>query len=184
MNKWQVLNKKVLVQSKMFKFYQYHLKHGDKGTEHDFFILDTGDWVNIIPITSDNKIVLVRQYRAGTDEITIEVPGGIIDPNDEDPIVTAKRELEEETAYVTDDFEILGYVNPVPSFITNKCYFVLAKNVEKKGHIHFDPSEYIETFLASFEQVSLMVRSGQIHHSLTLNALLFLQISGYKGFTL
>ncbi len=171
MNKWQVLDKKALVSSPMFRFMEYKLKHGDKHTEHKFYILDTGDWVNIIPLTTDNQIVLVRQYRAGIDNITVEIPGGIMDLDENDPLVTARRELEEETAYIGNDFSLLGHVHPNPSFMTNTCYFVLAQNVEKKGKLHFDPSEYIETFTVPLKDIPQMIANGTITHSLSVAAL-------------
>ena len=170
MKKWTVLDKKILIDSPMFKFWQYHLKHGDKNTEHDFFILDTRDWVNIVALTVENELVLIRQYRAGVDEITIEIPGGIIDDG-ENILQAAKRELEEETAYIADDFIYLGYVYPVPSFITNKNHFVFAKNARQIGKLHFDPSEYIETFTAPVYEVYKMVENGEIKHGLTIAAL-------------
>jgi len=99
MKKWKLLDKKLLIHNKMFGMYQYHLLHGDKNSEHNFFIIETFDWVNIIPITEHREVVLVRQYRAGNHSITLEIPGGVMDVK-ENPINTAKRELEEETAYI------------------------------------------------------------------------------------
>ncbi len=176
MHKWKVLDKKVLIQSPMFSFLAYKLKHGDKNSIHNFYILDTADWVNILPITSDGKVVLIRQYRAGIDEILIEIPGGIMDNGETDPIATARRELEEETGYVTDNLEVLGMVYPNPSFMTNKCYFVLAKDVKPLGQTHFDPSEYIETFTIDLKLLPEYILSGKIRHSLTINAFAFLQL--------
>ncbi len=182
MKKWSVLDKKVLIDSPMFTFSKYKFLHGDKNTIHDFFILDTSDWVNILPLTADNQVVLIRQYRAGIDEILIEIPGGIMDTGEKDPIVTAKRELEEETAYVSDDLELLGTMFPNPSFMTNKNYFVLAKNVKPLGHTHFDPSEYIETFTVPLEKIPEMIRNGEILHSLTINAFALYQAKYFDCF--
>jgi 8-oxo-dGTP pyrophosphatase MutT (NUDIX family) len=175
MKKWKVLDKTVLIDSPMFRFMQYDLEHGEKQTLHKFYILDTTDWVNIIPLTSDNRLVLIRQYRAGVDQITVEIPGGIMDKGETDPIVTARRELEEETGYVAGSLEILGFVYPNPSFMTNKCYFVLARDVEPRGKINFDPSEYIETFTVPISEYGSLIEKGEITHSLSVAAFSFLQ---------
>ncbi len=182
MRKWQVLNRKTLIDSPMFKFMQYDLKHGEKQTLHKFYILDTADWVNIVPLTPDNEVVLIHQYRAGIDEITIEIPGGIMDSGETDPLQTARRELEEETGYVTDDLELLGFLYPNPSFMTNRCYFVLARNVRPQGHINFDPSEYIETFTVPLKDIPQMIKSGEIRHSLTVNAFAMFQLRYFDCF--
>jgi 8-oxo-dGTP pyrophosphatase MutT (NUDIX family) len=167
MHKWQILSRKLLIQSPLFKFMQYKFKHGDKDSTHNFYILETNDWVNIIPLTKDNQVVLIRQYRAGIDQITIEIPGGIIDEKDEGPLQTAARELEEESGYIAKSLEILGFVHPNPSFMTNKCYFILARDVEPKVQINFDPSEYIETFLVPLEKIPQILLNQEINHSLT-----------------
>ncbi len=183
MKKWKLLDKKLLVDTPMFDMYQYHLLHGDKGTEHNFFIIETFDWVNIIPITADKQVVLVRQYRAGNDSITLEIPGGVMD-KENDPLITAQRELEEETAYIGKDFRLLGTAYPNPAFLKNRIHFVLARNVEPKGHINFDPSEYIETELVPLSQIPELIRSGQITHSLVINAFAYLELSGECEFSL
>ncbi len=183
MKKWDLLGKKVLVETPIFQFLQYKLFDNNKNSTHEFYIIDSQDWVNIVPITSDNKIVLIKQYRAGTGEITIEVPGGIIDAG-ETPEQTAKRELEEETGYIAKKYYKISDVYPNPAFITNKCHYVIAEDVELLGKIHFDPSEYIETFTVSMTEIGNMIKKGEITHAITLNAFLFLHLYHIKGFSL
>ncbi len=181
MEKWKVLDKQILIDAPVFKFMRYKFLHSQKNTVHNFYILDTSDWVNIIPLTDDNQVVLIKQYRAGINDITVEIPGGIIDAG-ESPIEAAKRELEEETGYVGDEFELLGFTHPNPSFITNKCFFVLARNVKPLGKTNFDPSEYIETFTVPLEKIQEMIKKGEITHALSLNAFTLFQAKYFRCF--
>lgn len=171
MKKWKVLSQETVCDFKLFKFYRRELLNTHKDSRHSYYVLETPDWINVIPVTSEGKIVLIRQYRAGTDEVTIEIPGGVIDAKDTSPEAAARRELEEETAYVTNDLSLLGEVHPNPSFMSNTCYFVVAQDVRPVGKVNFDPGEDIETFEMEPEEVKQAIRSGKIMHALTVAAL-------------
>ncbi|MFN3780810.1 MAG: NUDIX hydrolase [Candidatus Kapaibacteriota bacterium] len=143
------------------------------GKKSNFIILDSPNWVNIIPVTKNNEVVLVRQYRHGINEITLEIPGGLID-KDETPIEAAKRECKEETGFWSNDEPILlGKVRPNPAFQTNTCYTYLWTNVEKRFEPYLDTNEVIEVVLTSAEDLEKLIRTGKIDHSIVLNALLF-----------
>ena len=176
MKKWKILGEETVCDFKLFKFYRRDLLNPHKNSEHHFYVMETPDWINVVPVTPEGKIVLIRQYRAGTDEITVEIPGGVIDKKDVSPEAAAGRELEEETAYVSDDLTMLGAVHPNPSFMSNTCYFVLAKNAKPTGKTHFDPGEDIETFEMEPDELKLAIKTGKIKHALTVAALgLFFQ---------
>ena len=183
MQKWKLLDKQLLIDTPMFEMYRYHLLHGDKKTEHNFFIIETFNWVNIIPITPEGNIVLIRQYRAGSDSITLEIPGGVMD-KDEDPIMTARRELEEETGYINGQYELLGTAYPNPAFLKNKIHFVLARDVVPQGNVNFDPSEYIETEVVPLSDIPRLIAGGQICHALAITAFVYLELNGCCGFSL
>lgn len=143
------------------------------GAAVDFIVLDSKDWVNIIPITKDNKIVLIQQYRHGTDEITLEIPGGLIDPS-ESPLEAAKRECIEETGFFSEETPIyLGKVRPNPAFLTNTCYSFLWLNVEKRYEPKFDANEEVEVVIKNLDELENLIRNGNINHSIVLNALFF-----------
>ena len=139
------------------------------GREHSFFRLDCPDWVNVIAVTDDGRMVLVEQYRHGTDDMTIEIPGGAVDPG-EDPAVSAARELEEETGYLASELIEIGTVEPNPAFLSNRCWTYLALGCRADGETHFDPSEEIEVSLAPLKDFARLIDDGTITHSLVIAA--------------
>jgi 8-oxo-dGTP pyrophosphatase MutT (NUDIX family) len=136
---------------------------------HDFYILESGDWVNVIPLTSDDRIVLIRQYRHGIREITLEIPGGIVE-NRDTPEQAARRELMEETGYRESDMVDLGSVHPNPAFLNNRCHTFLAKDVVRFGEQRQDDKEDIEVLLRPIGEIPGLIRDGWITHSLVLAA--------------
>ena len=124
MKKWKILQKKLIKNLKIFDLFQYTAKSPYKLSgkyTYNFYVINSVDWVNILPITSDNEVVFVEQYRPGTNSITLELPGGMIDKG-ETPLKSAKRELEEETGYITSKWKKLGSVHPNPAILNNNCY--------------------------------------------------------------
>jgi 8-oxo-dGTP pyrophosphatase MutT (NUDIX family) len=133
-------------------------------------VLETEDWVNIVPITGDDQVVLVEQYRFGVSRMTCEIPGGLIDPG-EDSKTSAIRELGEETGYTGGEWIYLGFVDPNPAFHTNRCHHWLALGVEKTKEPVLDPGEDIRVSTKSFSEIRDSISSGKIGHVLALSAL-------------
>ena len=142
------------------------------GQDHDFFVLESAPWVNIIPITPEDKVVFIRQYRHGIQDTTLEVPGGLVEPFD-DPKSAALRELREETGYASRDIHFLGKVHPNPAIQDNECHSFVVWNVEQTALQDLDAKEDIETILYPLSSVPQMIHSGQITHSLVLCAFFF-----------
>jgi 8-oxo-dGTP pyrophosphatase MutT (NUDIX family) len=133
-------------------------------------ILETRDWVNVVAITPDHKIVLVKQFRFGSGHITTEIPAGLIDPG-ENSLDSARRELKEETGYTTEDWRYLGRVQPNPAFLDNYCHHWLAVDVKKKFEPTLDAGEDIEVNLYTFDQMRSAINKGEVDHVLALSAL-------------
>jgi len=145
----------------------------DSGYEKDYSVLETNDWVNVIPVTPEGRIVLIRQFRHGTRAYTIEIPGGGVDPQDRDAAEAAHRELREETGYEPASIVPIGVVEPNPAFQTNRCHTYLAQDAVPVSPQNLDPGEEIEVFEASEEEVLDMLRSGEIAHALVVAAFFF-----------
>ena len=133
-------------------------------------VLETPDWVNIVATTDAGQVVCVRQYRFGTGEITLEIPGGAIDPR-EDHGAAARRELREETGYTAERWTYLGFVEPNPAFQDNRCHHWLAEGARRTHDLELDSGEDITVLELPIEEVRAKVASGEIRHSLVLTAL-------------
>lgn len=141
------------------------------GEEHDFYVFDTVNWVNVIAVTPDEKLVMVEQYRHGSNTIELEIPGGMMDPHESDPVVAAVRELREETGYEGIHPRELGRVWSNPAIMSNTTFTVLIENCELKHGLEFDSGEDLITRLISLEEINQLVANGKIKHSLVVAAL-------------
>ena len=133
-------------------------------------VLETPDWVNVVALTPERRLVVVRQFRFGTGTITTEIPGGVIDPG-EDSEHAAKRELREEAGYTAPRWSYLGAVEPNPAFHTNLCHHWLAEDARPTEDQDLDSGEDIAIDTLSLAQVREQIHSGVIRHSLVLTAL-------------
>src|SRR5439155_23033438 len=141
------------------------------GETHEVYVLDGANWVNVIAVTPDQQLVLVEQYRHGTDTIELEIPGGIMDAADASPMATGIRELREETGYAGENPQIIGTIFPNPAIMSNTCYTVMVENCESKHAVEFDHGEDLITRLAPVAQIAELVATGKIRHSLVAVAL-------------
>jgi ADP-ribose pyrophosphatase len=149
------------------------------GTEHDFYIIESRDWINVIPLTTDHQVVMIRQYRHGSREVTLEIPGGLSDPGDT-PEKAAARELLEETGYQAKEWTKIGVVNPNPAIFNNRCYTFLAQDIKKIAAPTPDQAEDIEVILIPLSKIPELIRKGEIDHAIVITAfsLYFLQFQG------
>jgi ADP-ribose pyrophosphatase len=141
------------------------------GQEHDFFIIDSSSWVNVVALTPESQMVLIEQYRHGSNTVELEIPGGIIDPADTSPEAAGSRELVEETGYEGEPAVLVGHVFPNPAIMNNHCYTVLVRNCRLVKPVRLDAGEDLAAKLVPLEQVPGLVASGQIRHSLVVAAL-------------
>jgi ADP-ribose pyrophosphatase len=139
------------------------------GREHDFFILESSAWINVIPLTPKKEVVMVRQYRHGIREVTLEIPGGLVEDH-EKPEESAERELYEETGYRASAMTLLGSVHPNPAIQNNQCYTFLAGDVFLAGRQQQDEKEDIEILLRPLSEIPRLIKEGEITHSLVLAA--------------
>ncbi len=155
-------------------------RYEGSGREHDFTVIRTSDWINIIPRTAEGDFVFIRQYRHGIRDVTLEIPGGAIDGRDGNPRIAAERELREETGYEAAEWIHLGYVTPNPALQDNRCHTYLALGAKKAGEPQFDPFERIALELLSPESTARVLRDGTVHHGLVLAAFGLYLAGGYR----
>jgi 8-oxo-dGTP pyrophosphatase MutT (NUDIX family) len=169
---WRRVNEKVVADYRIFRMADETYARPDGAGEFPFYVILSVDWVNVVPVTPEGKVVLIRQWRAGSDEVAIEVPGGMVDPG-EDPQHSAARELEEETGYRCDTVVRTGKLRPNPAIQRNFLHTFVAIGARPDGHLHLEEREDISSFEATWDEVDAMIRSGAIDHALVINALLF-----------
>lgn len=167
--KWKVIKSEPMSSNRVFSTRMDTSVSPITGEEHEFFVIEAPDWVNIVAVTDTDEVLLIRQYRHGIESETIEIPGGCVDPG-ETPLEAAKRELLEETGYVSDDWACIGEVIPNPAIQTNTCYTFLAGGSRKEKEPSFDTTEYIVTFKAPVEDIPKLVLEKRITHSLVVSA--------------
>ena len=148
------------------------------GKEYKAFVLEFDAWANVVAITKNNEVVLVKQYRHGVQEILLELPGGVVDKG-EDPLEGAKRELMEETGYSAGNIIEVGRLYPNPAIQHNTLFCYLATDVELTGEQHLDDAEEIEVQLVPLDELIKMAAQGKFLHALNV-AVLFQALAYLK----
>jgi ADP-ribose pyrophosphatase len=158
----------------IFRVYTQRVQTPDLTESLQAYTLECADWVNIVPITPQNQIVMIEQHRFGTDALTLEMPGGAVDPGEKDTTLAAMRELEEETGLTTQKILALPRYSPNPALQNNKIFFFLALDVEPipGGSGYSDPFERIKVHFVPLEEALQKARTGQVAHALSALALL------------
>jgi 8-oxo-dGTP pyrophosphatase MutT (NUDIX family) len=157
--------------------------HGRAGTKR-FSVIEAVDWVNVIALTPDERVVLIRQYRVGTAKVCLEIPGGMVDPG-EDAEAAAARELVEETGYTARTWHHLGSMAPNPAIQNNQLHSYLALDAElsgpetgqlgsvTRGRTHeqkLEGSEVVSVDTVPLREVTELLRRGAIEHALVVAA--------------
>ena len=173
--RWEILGRETRLKTRVFDVLGARYRHPVRGTERDFVVMQSPDWVNVIALTPDDRIVLVRQFRYGIDGFSLEIPGGVIDHAGEDPVAAGLRELREETGFAGGAAKLIGTVRPNPAIQSNRCHFVFVDAAVRSHDLAWDTDEEIEVTTEPVEQVLALAHSGGIFHSLVLNALMLFE---------
>ncbi|WP_285010712.1 NUDIX hydrolase [Pedobacter faecalis] len=172
LHKWKTLSTRYLVKEKWatLRVDTCDLQNGQ--IKDDYYVLEYPNWVNAVALTENNTILMVRQYRHAGDIISLEIPGGVID-GDEDPETAIKREMLEETGYTFPSIELLATSYPNPATANNITYMYLLTGGVKTHEQHLDQHEVLEVEEYTIEEVKQLLLENQIAQSLHTTALFY-----------
>lgn len=180
--RWDIIKSDIVYRCGIFALRRDQSRSQGTGQTHDFHVLEAGDWVNIVPLTRDRRVVMVRQFRHGIRDLTLEVPAGLIDDTDAAPADAALRELREETGYAGQRIAPLGVVHPNPAIMNNRCHMFVAYNVERVGAPQWDTTEELAVETIALDEVPALIRRGSVSNALTVVAFHLLGLtSGEAG---
>lgn len=170
--RWEKLADTTLVQTRVLDLHRIRYRHPARNVERDFVVVHPPDWVNVLALTPDQRLVLVKQFRFGIDGFSLEIPGGGLGAG-EDPVVAGLRELREETGFVGAAARLFGSVHPNPAIQSNRCHFVLVEQAVASSPLEWDADEEIEITTLPVDEVLALARAGGITHGLVLDALFY-----------
>ena len=172
---WEKVESRLVGDFRIFKLRTDVRVSPRTGKEHDFIVLDSRDWVNVIALTPERQLVMIEQYRVGSDTVELEIPGGLMDAG-ESPVAAGVRELREETGYEGEHARILGKISPNPAIQSNTCYTVLVENCHCVHPVEFDAGEDLQTQLVLAADAIRLVAEGKIQHSLVVVGIYFFDL--------
>jgi 8-oxo-dGTP pyrophosphatase MutT (NUDIX family) len=172
---WHVVRVEPQGDFRVFQVQALHTRRGDEAAEHVFFRIHCDDWVNVVAITDDDHVVMIRQYRHGSAGVTLEIPGGIVDAG-ESPTQAAARELLEETGYTPRSMRKLGEVNPNPALFRNRVHTFLAEGCTCTAEVDNDEHEETLVVLVPRSELWTRVAEGQVDHAIVLAGLMWYRL--------
>jgi ADP-ribose pyrophosphatase len=179
---WPLLASKQVFDADLFQIVRDRARSPRTGAEHDFHVVSMADWLMVVALTKEGKLVLVRQYRHGSREVGLEVPGGLHEGADERTAKGAARELIEETGYGGGTWAFLGELRPQPALLSNRVWIYLATELELKAEPQPDSAEDIDVVLLAPEQIPACIASRQMNNAITVAALALAHFGGHlKG---
>jgi 8-oxo-dGTP pyrophosphatase MutT (NUDIX family) len=166
---WKRLASEQVADCRVFRVRKDSSVNPRDGSSHDFYCIEAPDWVNVIPLTANEEVVMIEQYRHGTGEVGLEIPGGMIDEG-ESAREAAIRELLEETGYRAPKAIALGRSRPNPAIQQNWLHIFLAPGVAYQRAPQFDGTEHTVVRLVPLREVPELIGNGTINHALVVVA--------------
>jgi ADP-ribose pyrophosphatase len=167
---WEILNRKTLHDFKLMQIEGKEVRSPRTGKSMNVMAIHFPAWVVVLALTAKQEVIMVHQYRHGTEEVHLELPGGLVDPDDSSPLQAAKRELLEETGYGSKKFSIMGECYPQPAILSNKCFVCLAMDAEFQQAQALDEGEDLEIIKIPMADIPFRIHSNNIDNGMTLLA--------------
>lgn len=176
---WPRLASQPVFDAGLFRVTRERTRSPRTGGERDVYVVHMADWLMTVPFTAQGELVLVRQYRHGSGEASLEVPGGLHDATKEPPEQGAARELAEETGYGDGVLSFLGELRPQPALLSNRVRIYLAQGIRRTAAPQPDAGEDIEVVLLDPREVPARIASGEINNAMTVTALALARFGGH-----
>ena len=174
MRPWQVLDSKLLVSERWLQLREDRVRLGNGHEIERFHVIHGPDWAGILCVTEESEVVLVRQYRHGIGRASLELPAGVIEPQ-ESPEEAARRELAEETGYESDDWVRIQTVSTEPARHTTQAHFFCARGARRTREPAPEESEVLEIVKVPLTDLTGLVMNGSIFHGVHVGAILAAQ---------
>jgi 8-oxo-dGTP pyrophosphatase MutT (NUDIX family) len=169
---WPLLAEEAVLATPVFEVRRHWFRSPKDGRDKPFTILGCPDWVQVLALTPDRRVLLVRQFRHGTRRVSLELPGGVIEPG-QTPEEAGRRELREETGYAADNFRQLAAFRPNPAIQNNTAYVFAAENARLSGPTEFDENEDLDLVLIPVAELRDLVLAGTVDHVIMAASILF-----------
>ena len=173
---WTVLDTELVQDGAIIRLHRDRVRAPRTGSVHPHWRIEADEWVNVVPVTDDGHVVMVRQWRTGTREVTLEIPGGIVDPG-ETPAEAALRETLEESGYGGGELVALGALAPNPALFANRVHTFWIRGVRRVAEIQNHGGEETVVELVPLADLGRRVRKGEIQHALVVAALHLFQLA-------
>jgi 8-oxo-dGTP pyrophosphatase MutT (NUDIX family) len=169
---WTVLESRRLLHDRWISLRAERLRTAAGVVIEPWYVLDYPDWAAAVALTPDDRLVLVRQWRHGTQMWSLELPGGVVDAADASPLAAAQRELLEETGYAAAEWRTLFQGAPNPAIQSNSMHFCLGLGATPQRAVAHDPGEAMTVELVPVEQVLAGIGQGMIGQAMHVGAIL------------
>ena len=178
---WTIVKREQVADYKIFALHKKQVRSPRTGEIRDVHAIQFPDWVLILALTPQQEVVMVRQYRHGTEQVCLELPGGLVDPEDTSPQLSAQRELLEETGFNVSNIQLIGECYPQPAILSNRCFFYLAQDAVQTQQQNQDVGEDIEILTVPLKDIRAKIESKEIDHGMVLQAFFFLSLYQEQG---
>jgi 8-oxo-dGTP pyrophosphatase MutT (NUDIX family) len=174
---WKVLKRRTLLERRWLEIHEEHVRLANGHEIEEFHVIGVPSWTGVLAVSETDEIALVRQYRHGIESESLELPAGIIEAG-EAPLEAARRELREETGYVTERWEPIATFATEPSRHTARAHFFCALGAKPLAERALDASEELDLVLVPKRDLVELVLRGDIAHGVHVGAILLAERRG------